>query len=340
MDELDGPPRLSFAAANLASWAEGRSAAGLGSEHARGSWAYQRGKGHREAPRLHLSSPHRQRLRSAGDAQSPPAWGRTLAAQDARFVEEQSERYRTEEGRLGIALTREELLALPRSRLGLVLNEKYTDRARASAARTEDQAAREEGDRVSRVMRLREETLARRTVPQPQLRGTVEHREMRMVVADGAARAPMPTAAAEAFEVLMHQKYGRGGGREGAVDVPAPGAGVAGLFSGYGCVTLSEENALLHRENAQLRARLEWGREPPAPAPNALGQWEPSIYAQRKLLQEKLAEMERTVRQVAVPSVGPFGAFRATGDRPELRRSDSIDSRTSSVSRFVSRYGA
>lgn len=340
MDELDGSPRLSFAAANLASWAKGGSAAGLGPEHARASWAYQRGGGGREAPRLHTSSPQGQRLRSARDAPSPPAWGQTLAAQDARFVGEQSERFRTEEGRLGIALTREELLALPRSRLGLVLNDKYTDRARAGLARAKDQAAREEGERVSRVMRLREETLARRPAPQPQLYGTSEQREMRMAVANGGARAPMPKSAVEAFELLMDQKYGLDGWREGSVDVPAPGAGISGLMGGYRRVTLSEENALLQKENAQLRAQLEWGCGPPAPEPNALGQWEPSIYAQRDLLQEKLAEMERAVRQAAVPSVGPFGAFRPTGDRPELRRSDSIDSRTSSASLFVSRFGA
>jgi hypothetical protein len=339
MDELDGSPRLSFAAANLASWAKGGSATGLNTEHTRGSWAYQRGEGHREAPRLHMSSP--QGLRSGGGAPSPPAWGQTLAAQDAGFVEAQSERYRTAEGRLGIALSRGELLALPRSRLGLVMNDLYTDRARAGAMRAEEEAAREESERVSCVMRLREETLARRPTPQPQLHGTAAHREMRMVVADGGARAPMPQSAVEAFELLMDERYGLGGWREGSVDVPAFRAGSAGLRSGYGRVTLSEENAMLQQENAQLRAQLKWGHAPPELAPNALGQWEPSVYAQRQLLKEKLAEMERAVRQAAVPSVGPFvGACRAIGDRPELRRSDSIDSRTSSASLFVSRFGA
>ena len=49
----------------------------------------------------------------------------------------------------------------------------------------------------------------------------------------------------------------------------------------------------------------------------------------------RLAEMERAVRQSAVPSVGPLEMRRP---RTELRRSDSMDSRTSSV--FVSRFGA
>jgi len=336
MDESDGP-HLSFAAANRASWTAGGIAAGLRASNARTLCTPRaRLTVHRQPPRRPIDKIHWQQSNAA------PVCARFGAAtQGQDLLEEQQAQYGANGGYLVLDSSRRELQGPQCSHT--------IDDGDGIHCQGDSNLAHCEQQRVSRVIRLREEALARRPALQPQLHGTDEERELRRAVADGAARAPLPKTAVEAFELLMDQKYGSGGWREGRADVPLAtttptgATSVSGILT-HGRVTLSEENARLHEENAHLRAQLLRERTfsvHSAPAPNAQGQWEPSVYAQRNLLQEKLAEMERAVRQVAVPSIGPLELHKlGSPQQPQLRRSDSIDSRTSSVNIFVSRFGA
>lgn len=194
-------------------------------------------------------------------------------------------------------------------------------------------SAREEGERFIRA--LREHVLSRPSTSQPALTGSDAFRDLRKVVADGAARPPHRTTAAQALDALMDQRervLRLGEGTE-----PSRWPSISTLRQserGLADDGRLPEIARLRMENARLRAELEeMASESPV---RDTGQLQQLARCSKHSLVDKIAAMQRAVRRVAVPDLGPPPSGSAPvafsfPPPPTLSRSASQDSRCSST---------